>query len=104
MDVESKGFLSISSVQQAFTQASPSIKPEVIAAAFQELDVGRTGMISYQQFVWITRVAADEDGSALRQSEKARASLLQPYWASSIRDTAAFRLSQPPALPSNPRN
>lgn len=53
MDVECRGFLTLSSVQQVFGQVSPSIKKEVVAKAFEELDAGKTGALSYGQFSWM---------------------------------------------------
>lgn len=64
LDLEGRGFLTLDSVAQAFALASPAIKRDVVDNAFKELDVGKTGVITYQQFSWLTAVSEDDDLAA----------------------------------------
>lgn len=55
LDVQGRGFLTLADLKPVFATAMPAVKADVLDDAFDELDVGRTGRLSYQQFLAISR-------------------------------------------------
>lgn len=54
LDVQGRGFLTLADLMPAFATSMPALKAEVLDAAFDELDIARTGRLSYQQFLAIS--------------------------------------------------
>ncbi|KAJ1446749.1 hypothetical protein M885DRAFT_545342 [Pelagophyceae sp. CCMP2097] len=57
-DEQRRGYLTADAVVAVFAAACPAMPARTVIAAFEELDVGRTGKIGYQHFVSIMREPA----------------------------------------------